>query len=129
MVLEILTTYFSSLLSIGGIVSLVFNVIITTIAIMLADKLIAHEISPKKSAIMAIISYLIVPIVVSALATALPFISSIAFVLPLLAWIVLGEILLSGDRKLKAIVAVIAWAVNLILMMYVAPLIFMVIPI
>jgi hypothetical protein len=124
----VLESVFSSLLSIGGIISLAINVIITAVAIMLSDKLIAHEISPKKSVIMAVIAYLIVPLVISIIASFAPAISLFGFVLPLVAWIVLGEILLSGDFKLKAIIAVIAYALNLILLMYVTPLIFMVLP-
>ncbi len=128
MVLEILTGAFGSLLSVAGIVSLVINVVITAIAIMIADKLITHEISVKHSLLMAFIAYLIVPILFSLLFTFVPGIAVIGIILPLIAWIILGEILLKSDRKQKAIVAVIAYAVNILLLTYVSGLIFAVLP-
>jgi len=128
MVLEILTGAFGSLLSIGGIISLLINVIITAIAIMIADKLITHEISVKHSLLMAFIAYLIVPILFSFLFTFVPGIAVIGIILPLIAWIILGELLLKSDRKQKAIVAVIAYAVNILLLTYVSGLIFSIIP-
>ncbi len=128
MVFEILTGAFGSLLSVGGIISLLINVIITAIAIMIADKLITHEISVKHSLLMAFIAYLIVPILFSFLFTFVPGIAVIGIILPLVAWIILGELLLKSDRKQKAIVAIIAYAVNILLLTYVSGFIFAVLP-
>ena len=128
MVLEALTGIFGSLLSVGGIVSLIINVVITAIAIMIADKVITHEISVKHSLLMAFVAYLIVPILFSFLLAFVRSVAVIGIILPLVAWIILGEILLKSDRKQKAIVAVIAYAVNILLLTYVSGLIFAVLP-
>lgn len=128
MVLEVLTGYFGSLLSFGGIISLLINVAVTAIAIMIADKIIAHEISPKQSILMAFIAYLIVPLAFSLVLGLVHGIYVIAPVLPLVAWIILGELLLKADRKQKAIVAVIAYAINILLLSFVTPVVFSLLP-
>ncbi len=120
---------FTSLLSLGGIVSLVVNVIVTAIAIMIADKIITHEIEVKHSLIMAFIAYFILPLALGYLITFVPALATVAIILPLVAWIILGELLLKADRKQKAIVAVIAYAVNLLLLTYVSGFIFSLIPV
>ena len=120
---------FEQLLSIGGIISLIINVIITAIAIMIADKLITHEISVKHSIIMALVAYLIVPLLLSYLIIFVPVVSTVAIILPLIAWILLGEALLKSDAKQKAIVAVIAFAVNLFLLGYVSGFILSLLPV
>ncbi|MBI4170384.1 MAG: hypothetical protein HY514_01725 [Candidatus Aenigmarchaeota archaeon] len=119
---------FTSLLSVGGIISLVVNVIVTAIAIMIADKIITHEIEIKHSLIMAFIAYFILPLALSYLIVFVPVISTIAIILPLIVWIILGEVLLKADRKQKAIVAIIAYAVNLLLLGYVSGFIFSLLP-
>ena len=119
---------FASFLSIGGIVSLVVNVIVTAIAIMIADKVIAHEINFKHSLIMAVIAYLVVPLAISFAVLYVPAIAIVSIILPLVAWIILGEILLSSDMKQKAIVAIIAYAVNIFLSIYVSGMILSFIP-
>ncbi len=124
----VLEQIFSSLPSVGGIISLLINVIITAIAIMIADKVITHEIEAKHSLIMAFIAYFLLPLGLSYLITFVPVVSAIAFILPLVVWIILGEILLKADSKQKAIVAVIAYAVNLLLLGYVTGFIRALIP-
>ena len=119
---------FTSLLSIGGIVSLVVNVIVTAVAIIIADKIITHEIEVKHSLIMAFIAYFILPLALGYLITFVPAVATVAIILPLVAWILLGELLLKADRKQKAIVAVIAYAVNLLLLGYVSGFIFSLLP-
>jgi hypothetical protein len=117
------TTIFSQFLSLGGVISLIVNVIVTALAIMIADKIISHEISVKHSFIMAFIVYFILPLVLSFAATLVPSIAPIFIILPLVAWIILGELLLKADMKQKAIVAVIAYAVNILLSIYVSGMI------
>ena len=119
---------FSQFLSIGGIISLIVNVIVTAIAIMIADKLISHEISVKNSFIMAFIVYLILPLILSFAVGFVPEIAAFFVILPLIAWIILGEIMLKAGMKQKAIVAIIAYAVNIFLSIYVSGIILSFIP-
>jgi len=102
------------LLSIGGIIGLLVNVVIITIILAIADKLIAHEMSIKNSFIMALIAYLVVPIVLAFANITFAFSN---YVIPLVVWIILGEVLLKGDRKGKLIAAAVAFIIYLVLML------------
>jgi hypothetical protein len=120
MVLEPLWGVFGSLLSLSGILSLLVNVVITMIVIMIVSKVISHEANAKHCFIMAFVSYLIAPLVISYLILFVPAIVSVAILLPLIVWVILGEALLSGGRKQNLIIAVIAYVVNLFLLAYVS---------
>ncbi|MBI3190270.1 hypothetical protein HYZ41_01050 [archaeon] len=100
-------------LSLGGIIGLLINVVIITIVLALADKFLAHEMSFKKSFIMAIIAYLAVPIILAASGISFEF---SGYIIPLIIWIVLGQFLLKGGHKKKLIAAAVAFIVWIILM-------------
>lgn len=99
-------------LTVGGILGLLINVIIITIILAVADKFIAHEMSIKNSFIMALIAYLVVPLLLGFANIAFAFAS---IIIPLIVWIILGEILLKGSRKGKMMAAGIAFVVYLLL--------------
>ena len=124
----VLEQVFAALPSVGGVISLVINVVVTALAIMIADKVITHEVEAKHSLIMAFVAYFLLPLGLSYLIAFVPAVSAIAFILPLIVWIALGELLLKADRKQKAIVAVIAYAVNLLLLGYVTGFVASLIP-
>jgi len=98
-------------LSIGGIVGLLVNVIIIFIVIVIADKVIAHEIEPKKSFIMALIAYLVVPLIFGVVISTGISIPYLIYILPLIAWIILSQIMLKAEMKKKLIVAVVAFVI------------------
>lgn len=111
MVLEI----FASILSLGAILALIINVVIITIVLVIVDKIIAHDVSPKRSLLMGFIAYFLVPIALGLAATAIALPGWAFLFLPLVAWAALGEILLKGSAKQKLIVAIVAWIVYLAL--------------
>ena len=109
-------------LSLVGIIGLLITTLIIFIALIIADKIIAHEMDIKHVLIMAFLCAFIVPIIT---AIALPFLPIPAgfgqifyYGFPLLSWVVLGEILLGGEFKEKLAVAFIAFAVFTALQMF-----------
>jgi hypothetical protein len=105
-------------LSIGGAISMFIEAIIVFIVLLVVDELIIHQLEIKKSFILALalslVSYFVIPVIIAYV----PFISAIPFafyIIPLIVWIILGEILLSGEMKQKLMVAVIAFVVYTIL--------------
>ena len=105
-------------LSIGGAISMLIEAIIVFVVLLILDEVIIHQLEVKKSFIMAlvvsIISYFVIPFVIAYI----PFISAMPFlyyIIPLIVWIILGELLLEGEMKQKLIVAVIAFVVYTIL--------------
>ena len=99
-------------LSLGGIIGLLVNVVIITVILSLTDKFLAHEISIRNSFIMALIAYLVIPIILSFANISFAFAS---YIIPLVIWIILGEILLKGGRKGRLIAAAVAFIAYLAL--------------
>ena len=106
--------------SVSGVIWLVIKSIIVFFVIVLADKIIAHEIETKHAFMVSIASYLLIPIATTLLLSFvnLPFqISAIFFYgLPLLVWLALGEFFIQGaDRTTKLKIAFIAFVAYLAL--------------
>lgn len=99
-------------LSLGGVIGLLINVVIITIVLAVADKVLAHEMSLKKSFIMALVAYMVVPIILSAAEISFEF---SGYIIPLVVWVVLGQFLLKGGHKKKLIAAAVAFIVWIIL--------------
>ncbi len=99
-------------LSVGGMIGLLINVIIITAVLVIIDRIIAHEMTIKKSFVMAVVAYLFVPIILSFANIAIPF---AGYIIPLIIWIALGQFLLKGTVKNKAVVAAVAFLVYIIL--------------
>jgi uncharacterized membrane protein len=120
---------FENLLNVGYIVSLLVNAIVAFIAIVLADKLIAHNFDAKHSFIMAIVALFVTPIILGFIFGFLSLPVFIVggieiisgFILPLVVWIALGELLLQADRITKLKVIIIAFVVYLILSIFLTP--------
>ena len=113
-------------LSVGSVVVLLVNSLIAFIALFIADKVIAHNVAVKRLFIMSIVGLFLTPIVAAVVLSSivLPGLVS-AYVLPLLVWIVLGEILIKeADIKTKLKVVVVAFAVYILLSIFLAPPIF-----
>ncbi|MCX6815248.1 MAG: hypothetical protein NT120_00150 [Candidatus Aenigmarchaeota archaeon] len=102
----------ADLLSIGYFISLIIDVIIITIILYITDKFLAHEVSLKHSAIMAVIAYLAAPLVLAYSGISIPF---AVYIIPLIVWIILGELLLKGSRGGRMKAAAVAFIIFLIL--------------
>jgi hypothetical protein len=100
--------------TIGGVIGLLIQVLIIWIAVMLSDKIIAHQIEAKHSLILAVLAYFLVPLVFSFAAIGIPYAS---IVVSLAVWIALSEVLLRQTpgfvAKIK--VAAVAFVIYLIL--------------
>jgi len=101
-------------LSVGGLIGLLINVIIIAVVLSLTDKLLAHEVSFKNSLIMALVAYLVVPLIISFASISFPF---SGYIIPLIIWIALGEVLLKGGRKGKLIAAAVAFILYIVLLL------------
>jgi len=122
MVLEALGGLVS--LSLGIIIGHLLTTLIIFIALVIADKIIAHEMEAKHILIMAFLCAFIVPIGISLISSILTSFIPAEFTglfyagMPLLFWIIFGEILLGGDYKEKIAVAFIAWAIYMVLLRF-----------
>ncbi|MBI5332006.1 MAG: hypothetical protein HZB65_00370 [Candidatus Aenigmarchaeota archaeon] len=109
-------------LSLAGIIGLLITTFIIFIALVIADKVIAHEMNIKHVLIMAFLCAFIVPIITTIalqfLSIPVGFSQIFYYGLPLLSWVVLGEVLLGGEFKEKLAVAFIAFAVFTALQMF-----------
>ncbi|MBI2233127.1 MAG: hypothetical protein HYU56_04355 [Candidatus Aenigmarchaeota archaeon] len=113
-------------LTIPGIVTMFVNSLLAFIVVVLSDKVISHNLELKRASIVSGVALFITPVVGALVAgyTALPVSLSgiiFAYVLPLLVWIVLGEILLKSDMKTKLKVMAIAFVAYIVLSFTVAP--------
>ena len=110
-------------LTVGGVVVLLVDSVIAFLALVIADKMIAHNVNPKRLFIISIVSLFLTPIVAGVLPT-LPGLVS-AYLLPLIVWLVLGELLIKeADMKTKLKVVVVAFIAYIILSIFLAPVIF-----
>lgn len=99
--------------TIGGVIALLVQILIIWIVVVLADKVIAHQIHAKRALILAVLAYFVSPLILGLAAISIPF---AGIIVPLVVWIILGEILLRGvsvGGKLK--VAALAFVIYLIL--------------
>jgi hypothetical protein len=98
----------------GGAIALIVQIAIIWIVVMLSDKFIAHKIEAKRSLILAVLAYFISPLLLAFGGITIPF---AGLIVPLIVWLVLGEILLRAGYKLsiRLKVAAVAWIMYLIL--------------
>jgi hypothetical protein len=111
MVLQVLSSLIPT--SVGGVVSLLVQVVVIWLAVILADKIIAHQIEAKRSAMLAFLAYFLSPLVLALVAINIPF---AGLLLPLVIWVALGEVLLreiGTGARLK--VAAVAFVIYLLL--------------
>lgn len=120
--------FHESLLSVGYIISLLVNAIVAAIAIIIVNKVIAHNVEAKHAFIMALVALFITPIVGAYIAPFVPLPYFGAFILPLIVWIALSQLLLSADAVTKLKVAVIAFVVYLVLSIYLTPIVLGLVP-
>src|SRR3989338_3942391 len=116
--------------SVAGIVALLVNTVISFIALVIADKLIAHNVDAKRLFIMALVALFLTPIVGALLLSSLSLPSVVSgYVFPFIVWLVLGELLIKeADMKTKLKVVVVAFVVWIILSMFLAPVIYQALP-
>ncbi len=117
-------------LSVGGAVALLLNSVIALIALVIADKVIAHNVDVKHLFIMSIVALFVTPIIGGLVLgyIAIPVVVS-AYLLPLAVWIALGEVLIKeSDMKTKLKVVVVGFIAYIILSLFLAPYVFSLIP-
>lgn len=117
-------------LSVGGVIALLVNMIIAFIALVIADKVVAHSVDAKRLLILAFVALFITPIVAALAlsAVAIPAVVT-GYVLPFIVWLALGEVLIKdADMKTKLKVVVVAFVVWIILSIFLAPYIFSLLP-
>ena len=110
-------------LSAGGIIATFIDAIIAFIVIVAVDKFIGHNFEPKRTFAMAIIALFVAPIISVALIGSSPLPGFVSvYIVPLVLWIVLGELLLQGEsNKTKLEVAIIAFVVYSVLRIVLVP--------
>lgn len=113
-------------LDIGTVIISLVNALLAFIAIVVADKFIAHEIDIKSSLAMSLITFFIVPIIgtlISSFIPLPPFVAGAFFtiILPLIVWVGLGEMIIKSEQKIKLMVLAVAFAVYYILSLFIAP--------
>jgi len=119
----------AEIISVGFVVSTLVSVLVAAIALIISDRFIAHQIDAKRILIMAVIAMFVAPLVGSFVLGFIAGTGPVAFyVIPLLVWIALGELLLSAEKMTKLKVAVVGFFVYIILSMLLTPYIFAVIP-
>jgi len=103
--------------TIGDAVGLLVNVIIVFLVIVLIDEVVAHNFEIKRCFLMAILAYFVAPLILRFLPT-IPF---GIYIIPLIVWIILGELLLEAETIKKAEVAAIAFIVYTVLTVFRVP--------
>lgn len=101
--------------SIADVIWLAVQAIIIFVVIVVSDHIIAHGVGIKHAIIMSFAAFLLVPLILFFTASGGFMLPYLGYVIPLIVWIILGEILLEGDMKNKAIVGVIAYVAYLAL--------------
>ena len=115
-------------MTLGGIIATLVNVLIIFLALVIADKVIAHNVNVKRLLIMALIAFFLAPIIGSLIAgyVAIPY---IGLILPLIVWIILGELLIKeADMKTQLKVVVVAFVVYTFLSLCLTPVIISLLP-
>jgi hypothetical protein len=103
-------------LSVGGVVGFLIDALLIFIVLLIADMIISHGIEPKRSLIMSLVAYFITPIVSYFIATAVSLpLEIMLYLIPLVVWIALAEVLLEHDTMEKLKIAVLAFVVYIIL--------------
>ena len=116
-------------LSMAGIISTLVSSLVAFVALVIADKFIAHNIDAKRLLMIALVALFVTPVLGSFIFSMVSLPASIgAYALPLIVWIILSEILLSSDLMTKLKVAVVGYVVYLVLSITVAPYLFSIIP-
>src|SRR3989338_2518738 len=111
-------------LSAGGIIATLIDALIAFAVIVIVDKFIGHNFEPKRTFVMALIALFVGPIIsISILgSTTLPGFVSL-YVVPLVLWIILGELLLQGESmKTKLEVTIIAFVVYSVVRIVLTPM-------
>ncbi len=101
--------------NVGGATWILVQTIVIFAVIVISDHIIAHGVGVKHALIMSFVAYFLAPLILVGASLggfSLPFIQ---FIIPLIVWVILGEILLEGDMKDKAIVGVLAYVTYLVL--------------
>ena len=106
---------------ISSIIALFVESSFISLSVYIADFIIAHGIEAARIRIMSIVANVLVPVVFSLLLEMFPILlfqrdysSIIGYVLPVIVWIVLGELFLRDlDFKKKAMIAVLGYGLFL----------------
>ncbi len=102
----------------AGVVALLVQASVVSLTILLADYLVAHNMEIKHAVMMSVAAYFVTPLAAAGIAIAgleLPSLVAV-YIVPLVVWVALGEVLLQGgDLMTKLKVAGVAFVVYLVL--------------
>ncbi len=96
-------------LSLSGLISFIIQWIVILFALAFSDAIVEHNIEFKRLAIISFLSYLVTPLILmySPIVFMYDFI-----IMPLVVWIILGEILLrEATIKQRALITIIGYAI------------------
>jgi len=107
--------------SVSGAIWMFIESIIVAIVVVIADRIIAHEMEMKHAVAVSIAAFFAIPFLMNAVFSIVQidymFMTIIINGLPLLVWIILAEVFLgSTDHKTKIELAFVAWIAYLIVM-------------
>ena len=91
------------------------NTLLAFAAVVLSDRIIAHEVEVKHALILSVISLFVVPLLAPYIGV---FDRGIAIILSFVVWVALGEVLLRADYGTKFKVLAIAFGVYYILSIF-----------
>jgi len=122
-------TLIAAPLSFVDIISTLLAAIAAFFGLVIADKFIEHGISAKRLFTISFLSLFVVPVVFSVIFNYYNYSLFLATgVMPIIAWIALGELLLSSDRKTKLETAVVGYLIYGVFALFLLPYVFAIIP-
>ena len=120
----------ASLFTVPYIISTLVNALIAFVAIVLVDRIIAHNFDAKHALIMALVALFLAPVLSSYVLAysglSIQYFSD--YIFPFMLWIILGEILLKADMRTKLKVAAVAFVVYIAASYFLSPMIINMIP-
>lgn len=106
--------------SVNGAIWMFIESLIVSIVVIIADRVIAHEMEVTHAVVVSIAAFFAIPFLTTAAWLVVPLDYTFRMIitngLPLLVWMVLAEMFLSGaDHKTKIELAFIAWIAYLVI--------------
>jgi hypothetical protein len=108
-------------LTVSSVLLYLINALIAWIALIIADSIIAHNVEAKKTLILSLASFFVVPLVLPLLGLGA---LGATIVVSAVVWIGLGELLLESDKMIKLKVLIIGFVVYYVVSLFLAEYIF-----
>lgn len=91
------------------------STLLAFIAVILSDRIIAHEVETKHALILSVVSLFLVPLVAPYIGV---FDKGLAIILSFVVWVILGEVLLHADMQTKFKVLAVAFFVYYVMSIF-----------